>query len=78
MSELTEFLLARIAEDEVAERGGAPMLTSRETAARIRANVRRLSLGGAWSVRGGQIRPAAHVEAQRYADHPDYRAEWAL
>lgn len=73
MSGLMPFLLARIAEDYEAECDGASTGSAVETAARIRANIRGMSL---WGVLDGRLVPFAIGEAAKYADHPDYDEAW--
>lgn len=79
---LTDFLLARIAEDAQ----GSVTLTHRPTAARVLADCearrRIVEQVDAWqrSLGGQQTKDALEVVARRlakvYADHPEYRAEW--
>ena len=73
---LTDFLLARIVEDYERECGGASVGAGREVAARLKGNLRRHSIGFAVSMRRGYPVPYANDEAEKYADHPDYRDEW--
>jgi hypothetical protein len=75
---MTEFLLARIREDYATERGAAEIGSTQEFSARLRANTRMLSAGGALVVMGDQVVSYSAAEAAKYADHPDYREEWRL
>ena len=78
---LTEFLLARIAEDEAAARRVAvvgscePGYRPARVLAECEAKRRIVK-----TAEGGLTSSSAAVQflAAVYSDHPDYRAEWAL
>ena len=93
MSDLATFLLARIAEDEAeAREWGSPWEENLVQPARVlaeceakraiveQAESAEAAIEGEWNISHGE-NPGwlilAHLAAV-YADHPDYRQEWAL
>lgn len=84
MTTLTEFLLARIAEDEWVATEASLLANAWETSSREHA--RRMSrdsevkrrIIGMLVISAEQHELTLHLLALPYADHPGYRQEWRL
>lgn len=90
MTDLTEFLLARIAEERAVNRDewifrGASLEereemrpTMRKAMAYQAHDLSAAFAGLGWAIVAAVYPREAKRRAMRYADHPDYRSEWAL